>query len=131
MPAPPVEIAIAISLIALASALAQPDRGASSLLARRPALLPFGFGLLHGLGFAGALAEAGLPGHALPLALFAFNLGIELGQLALLALAWPAALLLARLPLPRRGFVCELPATALGGIGVYFVLDRAAAWLAS
>ena len=131
MPALPVEIAIAISLIALASALAQPDRGASSLLARRPALLPFGFGLLHGLGFAGALAEAGLPGHALPLALFAFNLGIELGQLALLALAWPVALRLARLPLPRRGFVCELPATALGGIGVYFVLDRAAAWLAS
>jgi len=131
MPAPPVEIAIALSLIALAAALAQPGRGASSLLARRPALLPFGFGLLHGLGFAGALAEAGLPGHAVPLALFSFNVGIELGQLALLALAWPALLLLARLPLPRRAFVCELPATALGGIGVYFVLDRAAAWLAS
>jgi hydrogenase/urease accessory protein HupE len=131
MPAPPVEIAIAISLIALAAALAQPDRGASSLLARRPTLLPFGFGLLHGLGFAGALAEAGLPGHALPLALFSFNGGIELGQLALLALAWPVFAGLARLPLPRRGFVCELPATALGGIGVYFVLDRAAAWLTS
>ena len=131
MPAPPVEVAIAISLIALAAALAQPDRGASSLLARRPALLPFGFGLLHGLGFAGALAAAGLPGHALPLALFSFNVGIELGQLALVAFAWPALALLTRLPLPRRGFVCELPATALGGIGVYFVLDRAAAWLAS
>ena len=128
VPAPPIEIGIAFSLIALAAALARPDRGASSLLARRPALLPFGFGLLHGLGFAGALAAAGLPGHALPLALFSFNLGIELGQLALLALAWPALLWLARLPLPPRGFVCELPATALGGIGVYLVLDRAATW---
>ncbi len=129
LPAPPVEIAIAVSLVALASALARPDRGAASSLARRPALLPFGFGLLHGLGFAGALAAAGLPGHALPLALFSFNVGIELGQLALVALAAPALWLLARAPLPRRGFVCELPATALGGIGVYLVLDRAAAWL--
>ena len=129
VPAPPVEIAIAVSLIALASALAQPDRGASSSLARRPAVLPFGFGLLHGLGFAGALAAAGLPGHALPLALFSFNVGIELGQLALLACAAPVLWLLARVPLPRRGFVCELPATALGGVGVYLVLDRAAAWL--
>jgi len=70
-----------------------------------------------------------LPGHALPLALLSFNIGIELGQLALVALAAPASWLLARVPLPRRGFVCELPATALGGVGVYLALDRAAAWL--
>jgi hypothetical protein len=128
LPGPPVELAIAASLVALAAALAQPG---PSALARRPALLPFGFGLLHGLGFAGTLAEAGLPGHALPLALFSFNLGIEAGQLALVALAAPVFAVLARAPLPRRGPVCELPATALGGIGVYLALDRAAAWLAS
>jgi hypothetical protein len=128
LPGPPVELAIAASLVALAAALSKP--GASSL-ARRPALLPFGFGLLHGLGFAGTLAEAGLPSHALPLALLSFNLGIEAGQLALVALAAPVFAALARAPLPRRGFVCELPATALGGVGVYLALDRAAAWLAS
>jgi hypothetical protein len=127
--APPVEVAIAVSLVALAGALARPDGGAGSGLARRPALLPFGFGLLHGLGFAGALAEAGLPGHALPLALLSFNLGIEVGQLALVALAWPVLALLSRAPLPRSRFLCELPATALGGIGVYLALDRAAQWL--
>jgi hypothetical protein len=129
VPTLPVEIAIAVSLVALASALAAPDPGASSLLVRRPALLPFAFGLLHGLGFAGALASAGLPGHAVPLALFSFNVGIELGQLALVAVAAPLLWGIARLPLPRRGFLCELPATALGGIGVYLVLDRSAAWL--
>jgi hypothetical protein len=128
LPGPPVELAIAASLVALAAALTRP--GASSL-ARRPALLPFGFGLLHGLGFAGTLATAGLPSGALPLALLSFNLGIEAGQLALVAVAAPLFALLARAPLPRRGFVCELPATALGGIGVYLALDRAAAWLAS
>jgi hypothetical protein len=137
LPGPPVEIAIAMSLVALAAALARPSRGAHSrpgagaspALVRRPGLLPFAFGLLHGLGFAGTLAEAGLPGHALPLALLSFNLGIEAGQLAIVALAAPVVAVLARAPLPRRGFVCELPATALGGIGVYLALDRAAAWL--
>jgi hypothetical protein len=139
LPALPVEIAIAVSLVALAGALARPGGGASSRLVRRPALLPFGFGLLHGLGFAGTLAEAGLPGHALPLALLSFNVGIELGQLAIVALTAPVVALLAapvvtplaRAPLPRRGFLCELPATALGGIGVYLALERAAAWLTS
>jgi hypothetical protein len=129
LPAPPVEIAIAASLAALAGALARPGGAPAPALARRPALLPFAFGLLHGLGFAGTLAEAGLPGHALPLALLSFNLGIEAGQLAIVALATPVVAVLARAPLPRRGFVCELPATALGGIGVYLALDRAAAWL--
>jgi hypothetical protein len=128
LPGPPVELAIAASLVALAAALAKPS---ASRLRQRPALLPFAFGLLHGLGFAGALAEAGLPGDALPLALLSFNLGIEAGQLALVAAAAPVFAALARAPLPRRSFVCELPATALGGVGVYLALDRAAAWLAS
>jgi hypothetical protein len=131
LPAAPVEIAIAASLVALAAALARPAESPPSRLVRRPVLLPFGFGLLHGLGFAGTLAEAGLPRHALPLALLSFNGGIELGQLAIVALAAPVLALLARAPLPRRGFLCELPATALGGIGVYLALERAAAWLTS
>jgi hypothetical protein len=130
VPAAPVEVAIAASLVALALALARPDRGASSRLARRPALLPFGFGLLHGLGFAGALSAAGLPAHALPLALLSFNLGIELGQLGVVALALPVLRAFGAAPLPRNGFVCELPATALGAAGVYLVLDRALASLA-
>jgi hypothetical protein len=131
VPAGPVEAAIAASLVAVALALARPDAGAGSGLARRPAALPFAFGLLHGLGFAGALASAGLPGHALPLALLSFNLGIEAGQLALVALALPALAGLRRAPLPRGAFVCELPATALGALGMYLVLERSLGWLIS
>jgi hypothetical protein len=129
VPSAPVEAAIAGSLVAVALALARPDAGAGSGLARRPAALPFTFGLLHGLGFAGALASAGLPGHALPLALLSFNLGIEAGQLALVALALPALALLRRTPLPRSAFVCELPATALGALGMYLVFERSFGWL--
>jgi hypothetical protein len=131
VPSAPVEAAIAASLVAVALALTRPDAGAGSGLARRPAALPFGFGLLHGLGFAGALAAAGLPGHALPLALLSFNLGIEAGQLALVALALPVLALLRRTPLPRGAFVCELPATALGALGMYLVLERSFGWLIS
>jgi hypothetical protein len=126
-----VEVGIALSLVAVALVLARSDAGAGSGLVRRPAALPFAFGLLHGLGFAGALAAAGLPGHALPLALLAFNLGIEAGQLALVAVALPVLAALRRAPLPRGAFVCELPATALGALGVYLVLERSVAWLNS
>ena len=82
------ELGIAASLLWLAVELAAPDARQRSLLARWPALLASGFGLLHGLGFAGALSEIGLPQGELPLALLAFNLGIEAGQIAVvLALA--------------------------------------------
>jgi hypothetical protein len=137
MPAEPVEIAIAASLVALALALVRPGAGRRSLgpagaresaLVRRPAVLPFGFGLLHGLGFAGALTAAGLPQNALVLSLFSFNVGIELGQLAVVALALPVLAALRRLPLPTSAWFCELPATALGALGMYLVFDRAALW---
>ena len=74
----------------------------------------------------------GCPGHALPLALLSFNARHRARPArARGARAAPVIALLARAPLPRRGFLCELPATALGGIGVYLALDRAAAWLTS
>jgi len=129
VPSAPVEVGIALSLVAVALALARPDGGAGAGLVRRPGALPFAFGLLHGLGFAGALAAAGLPAGALPLALLCFNLGIELGQLALVAVALPLLAALRRTGLPRRAFVCELPATSLGALGVYLVLERTFTWL--
>ena len=119
------------------SLIPNPSRGPTPLggIARRPGLLPFAFGLLHGLGFAGALSELGLPQHAIPLALFAFNLGIELGQLAAVALFFAAAALVLRgaakrSDLPRlRGLAREAAATAIGALGVFWCLDRAAEWL--
>jgi hydrogenase/urease accessory protein HupE len=84
VPQAPVEATIALSILFLACELASSDvRG--SLASRRPALVAFAFGLLHGLGFAGALAEVGLPPGDVPLALLLFNLGVESGQVLFVA----------------------------------------------
>ena len=85
-----IEALIALSIVFAAAEIARGNR--DSLTWRKPALVASLFGLLHGLGFAGALREIGLPQNEAPLALFAFNLGIEAGQLvfvvALLGLVW-------------------------------------------
>jgi hydrogenase/urease accessory protein HupE len=78
----PVEAAIAFSILLLASEIVRMRRGESSVMARWPWVIAFCFGLLHGFGFAGALSEIGLPSGDIPLALFAFNVGVEIGQMA-------------------------------------------------
>lgn len=85
LPAIPVEACIALSILFVARELVINDP--DTLARRRPYLVAFAFGLLHGFGFAGALEDIGLPDDDLALALFLFNVGIELGQLAILALA--------------------------------------------
>src|SRR4029453_6533430 len=82
VPGPPVEAAIAFSIVLLASEIVRTRRGEFSLTARWPWVIAFCFGLLHGFGFAGALSELGLPRGDIPLALLSFNIGVELGQLA-------------------------------------------------
>ena len=78
----PIEAAIALSIVLLAREIVVADRGLVHLTHRKPWVVAFVFGLLHGLGFAGALGEIGLPASAIPLALLFFNLGVEAGQLA-------------------------------------------------
>ncbi len=125
LPSGLVEIGIAGSLVWLALEIARAREGvASGLLSRRPWLMALGFGLLHGLGFAGALREAGLPQEEIPLALFAFNLGIEAGQLGLVALLLLAARTLRPAPLRWRALAPRLAAEAIGVLGVFFSLER-------
>ena len=127
VPSAPVEVGIAASLFWLATRLAREGQGGERLA--HPFGLAAALGLLHGLGFAGALAQAGLPSGEIPLALFAFNLGIELGQLALVAalLALRAALrpLAARMP----GWLARAPAYAIGTTAAALVFERVAAGL--
>lgn len=85
VPGPPVEAIIALSIVFVASEAVHVLRGQPSITARAPWVVAFSFGLLHGLGFAGALAEIGLPQNAIPIALFTFNVGVELGQLVFIA----------------------------------------------
>ena len=87
----PVEAVIALSIAFVAAGVVARERGREDLAARRPWIVAFAFGLLHGFGFAGALAEVGLPDHSIPLALLFFNVGVEIGQLLLVG----AVLLLA------------------------------------
>jgi hydrogenase/urease accessory protein HupE len=122
LPATLIEFGIAASLVALGVELATKAADRRS----HPWLLALLFGLLHGFGFAGALREAGLPADAIPLTLFSFNLGIEIGQLAFVALALNTVAL-------ARPFLDQVPAAigrvptyAIGSLGVFWCLDRGA-----
>ena len=127
IPARPIEVLIALSLVLVATELCQePER--TTWLQRSPWAMAFSFGLLHGLGFAGALTEVGLPAHAVPLALGAFNAGIEVGQLLCVA-----ALLTVRLTFgktrahwPLILMTRRIPAYAIGSLAVCWVCERLA-----
>ena len=81
VPGPPVEASIALSIVFVASEIVHRGQGRSSVTQRYPWVVAFTFGLLHGFGFAGALAEVGLPQSSIPIALLFFNIGVEIGQL--------------------------------------------------
>lgn len=98
------------------------------LTARRPWNASFAFGLLHGLGFAGALSEVGLPQSAIPAALFFFNVGVEIGQLLFITAAFVAlvaARQAARRPsMPYPAWVWRIPPYAIGSVAAFWVLQR-------
>jgi len=122
----PVEAVIALSILFLASELAKQHRGDAGLLQRFPWIVAFAFGLLHGLGFAGALREVGLPDSDVPLALLTFNVGVEIGQLLFVGTvlaAWAALRgLLARLPV----WTHAMPAYGIGTMAAFWCLERVA-----
>jgi hydrogenase/urease accessory protein HupE len=120
-----VELAIAISILVLAVELARPDDG--DALRRRPWLLAFTFGLLHGLGFAGALAEVGLPPEEIPLSLLSFNIGIELGQLVFIAFVLLARALLRSRAERGPAWLGAVPTYAIGSLAAFWCIERAAA----
>jgi HupE / UreJ protein len=126
-PGPPVEATIALSILLLAAEILNVRRGQPGLTARWPWAVAFSFGLLHGFGFAGALTAIGLPKNDVPLALFAFNAGVEVGQLLFIAAVLGLLALLRRLPLPR-----PLPATrnVIGTLAAFWFVERLAAFAA-
>ncbi|HSK38846.1 MAG TPA: HupE/UreJ family protein [Arenibaculum sp.] len=128
-PQAPVEAVIALSILFLASELMRRRRDGPGLTERHPWLVAFSFGLLHGLGFAGALAEVGLPEADIPLALLVFNLGVEAGQLlfvaALLALSWLWRRAIVQPPPP---WLRDAPAYAIGSLATFWLIERVAAF---
>jgi len=125
IPPAPVEILIAASIFAVAVELTRQDAGRAVSPWRSPRTLAFGFGLLHGLGFAGALAQVGLPAGEIPLALVSFNSGIEVGQLLFVGALLLARSALGARPLPQLAAPARLPAYGIGALAAYWILERA------
>ncbi len=129
-----VEVVIAATILALALELARPTPAAVSPAApgwmrRAPWAMAGSFGLMHGLGFAGALAELGLPAEEIPAALLSFNVGIEIGQISFVIVVLALRRLLARRIHAAPGWVLRAPVYGMGGLSVYWCLDRGIALL--
>ena len=103
VPGPPVEACIALSIVFVAAEIIRGRQGKPGFTERAPWMEAFTFVLLHGLGFAGALSEVGLPQQAIPLALLFFNVGVELGQLAFIAAVLGVAVGARRFPVHVPG----------------------------
>jgi hydrogenase/urease accessory protein HupE len=134
VPQAPVEAVIALSVMFVATEILRAAHGRASLTARSPWLVAFVFGLLHGLGFAGALREVGLPQTDIPLALFLFNVGVEIGQLAFIAAVVALLAVIARLTSKARdvragswrpeALVHTPLAYLIGCTAAYWTIDR-------
>ena len=123
LPQGPVEAVIALSILFLARELTMPEERRSALTRGRPWIMALLFGLLHGFGFAGALADIGLPREQLALSLFLFNVGIEIGQIAIIAallvLLWVARRIAGNIGLAEKAFVY-----AMGSLAAFWTIDR-------
>lgn len=124
----PVEAVIALSIVFVATEILHAQQGREGVTARMPWLVAFTFGLLHGFGFAGALAEIGLPQGQIPLALLFFNVGVELGQLVFVAAALSVIVLIRRIRLDFPGWAARVPPYAIGSLAMFWVIQRVAAF---
>lgn len=125
VPGPPVEAFIALSIVYLALEVARRDRAADARLTP-PWAVAFAFGLIHGFGFAGALAETGLPPGEVPMTLFLFNVGIEAGQIAFASVSGAVLWLAYRVLEARSWYLDRAAAYGLGGTASFWVVDRVA-----
>jgi hypothetical protein len=124
IPSAPVEAAIALSIVYVAVEVVNARAGDTSVAQRAPWVIAFVFGLLHGLGFAGALAEVGLPSHAIPTALVLFNVGIEIGQLTFVALMLFAAKGLWLMAPKLVSRLAWAPPYVIGSTASYWLIER-------
>lgn len=124
VPGPPVEAIIALSIVFVAAEAINVLRGQPSITARAPWVVAFSFGLLHGFGFAGALAEIGLPQNAIPIALLTFNVGVEVGQLMFIAVILSLSWVFTRIfPKPGDGLQW-VTAYSIGIVAAFWTIER-------
>lgn len=123
----PVEAVIALSILFLARELLIDESRRSAVMRLRPWLMAFIFGLLHGFGFAGALSDIGLPRNQFATSLLLFNLGIELGQLLVIAVLLISGWLLRRVPGVQESIARHAFTFVMGAMAAYWTIDRV--WL--
>lgn len=131
VPGPPVEAAIALSILLVAVEIVRQERGQSGMTARWPWVVAFSFGLLHGFGFASALTQIGLPQSDIPLALFTFNVGVEIGQLAFIGAVLCVIALARRIKVFSIFDRYALPAASytIGALAAFWFIERLAGFL--
>lgn len=129
LPGPPVEAIIALSIVFVAAEVIHEQQGRYSITAQAPWIVAFGFGLLHGLGFAGALEEVGLPETAIPVALLMFNVGVEAGQILFVAAMVALAFALRQATAIPFAAVSRTISYAIGSIAAFWTIERVAAFV--
>lgn len=124
LPQAPVEASIALSIVFLAVEIVKAKPGEPRLSERVPWVVAFLFGLLHGFGFAGALREIGLPETDVPVALLTFNLGVEAGQLMIIAATMAVLAALARFALKARRPAIIASTYLIGAVASFWFIER-------
>ena len=125
LPGTPVEIVIALSIALIGLEAIRRMRGDEGLSARFPSAIAFGFGLVHGFGFAGALAEIGLPKGTEVVALLLFNIGVEIGQVVVIGVLLSMGGLVNLVKPSQHSILRYASAYAIGIAGTYWTLERA------
>lgn len=128
IPVPPVEACIALSIVFVATEIIHGQQGRPGLTARCPWIVAFAFGLLHGLGFAAALGEIGLPQNAIVTALVVFNIGVEAGQLLFVFVVLLLWQIIKQQPLTLPEWLLRVPAYAIGGVAAFWTFERVASF---
>jgi hypothetical protein len=126
VPPPPVEAVIALSIVFVAAEIVHQRRGVEGVTARAPWVVAFGFGLMHGLGFAGGLSAAGLPPGHIPTALLCFSLGVETGHLLFVGGVLALTALVRRVRYSWPVWVELVPPYAIGTLAMFWVIERVA-----
>jgi hydrogenase/urease accessory protein HupE len=124
VPGPPLNAAIALSILFLGPEIVRVWRGQTSFTIRHPWVVAFGFGLLHGFGFASGLSTVGMPRAEIPLALLMFNIGVEIGQLAFVILILLVHRAMKILEFRWPHWVDFAPGYAIGSLGAYWTIQR-------
>ncbi len=124
IPVPPVEAIIALSIVFVASEIIRVKQGYESLTCKKPWIVAFSFGLLHGLGFAAALGEIGLPQNAVASALVFFNVGVEIGQLIFVFLYLCVIWLASKLRIKPSNTWQRVPPYLIGSLASFWVIER-------